>query len=309
MSDVVGFVGTGVMGRPMARNLLAAGVDLVVYSRRPEVREELVSAGAVAAETIAEVAAVSDIVITMVSDDRAVRDVVIDQLVAALRPGTLLVDMSTISPAVSREVARAAEAVGCTALDAPVSGGDIGARERTLAIMVGGDAGDLDRAKPLLEILGSRIVHVGPHGTGQAVKACNQVLVAITIAGVSEALVLGESLGIEPSLILDVLGAGLAANRVMEVRRNHFLAHEFTPGFTIDLHHKDLQIALGAAGKANVPLPITAATQQLVRQARAMGLGGSDHTAILAALESQAQRPATGQRPARPGLDEGPVMP
>jgi 2-hydroxy-3-oxopropionate reductase len=173
-------------------------------------------------------------------------------------------------------------------LDAPVSGGDVGAREGTLSIMVGGDAGDLQRARPVLEVLGTSIVHCGPSGAGQVVKACNQVLVAITIGGISEALVLGGKLGVDPDVILDVLSRGLAANRVMELRRGNFRSHTFTPGFRVDLHHKDLDIALASGGQANVPLPLTAGAQQLFRQLRAAGRGDEDHTAMLAAVEAQA---------------------
>jgi 2-hydroxy-3-oxopropionate reductase len=173
-------------------------------------------------------------------------------------------------------------------LDAPVSGGDVGAREGTLSIMVGGDAADLERARPTLEVLGGSIVHCGSAGAGQVVKACNQMVVAITIGGISEALVLGTRLGVDPRTILDVLSSGLAANRVMEVRRANFLGHTFTPGFRVDLHHKDLDIALASGGQANVPLPLTAGLQQLFRQLRAAGRGSEDHTAVLAAVEAQA---------------------
>lgn len=288
MTEVVGFIGLGIMGQPMAQNLLTAGADLVVHNRSRGAQDALVKLGARSANTIEEVASTATIIITMLPDDNSVRAAVLGKLIPAVTPGTLIIDMSTVSPAMSREVAAAALARGAHAIDAPVSGGDIGAREGTLSIMVGGAAEDLARALPLLEVLGKKIVHVGPSGAGQVVKACNQILVAITIAGVSEALILGSRNGVDPALILDVLGGGLASNRVMEVRRNHFLQHEFKPGFTVDLHHKDLQIALASGGELNVPLPLTAATQQLFRQLRAAGRGNEDHTAILAALEVQA---------------------
>lgn len=303
VGETVGFIGLGVMGRPMAENLLRAGVEVVVWNRSPAPREALVAAGAVGAGSAEEVGARATVIITMLADDRAVREVVVGRLLRqpepAMRPGSLLVDMSTVSPALSREVAERAADVGVRALDAPVSGGDVGAREGTLSIMVGGDAADLERARPLLEILGGSVVHVGPAGSGQVVKACNQLLVAITIAGVSEALVLGAKLGVAPAAILDVLSKGLAGNRVMEVRRRNFLEHRFTPGFKVDLHHKDLEIALASAGQANVPLPLTAAVQQLLRQLRAAGRGGEDHSAILAAVEAQAAFSA-GPLPGQP---------
>jgi 2-hydroxy-3-oxopropionate reductase len=291
----VGFIGLGVMGRPMARNLLAAGAALIVHNRSRAAQGELVAAGAAGAESAAEVTASADIIITMLADDQAVRSVVGDGLIPAARPGTLLIDMSTVSPALSRELAARAAARGVRMLDAPVSGGDAGAREGTLSVMAGGDAADLEWARPVLEVLGRSIVHCGPAGAGQVVKACNQVLVAITIAGVSEALVLGGQLGVDRAVILDVLSRGLAANRVMELRRASFLNRSYPPGFRVDLHHKDLGIALDSAGQVNVPLPLTAGTQQLLRQLRAAGRGGEDHTAILAAVEAQAS--AAGARP------------
>jgi 2-hydroxy-3-oxopropionate reductase len=297
MSEQVGFVGLGVMGRPMAGNLLAAGVPLVVANRSTPAVEALVKRGAFGAGSVAEVAERATTIITMLSDDQAVRQVVADQLLPAARPGSLLIDMSTVSPALSRELAAGARQRGVSTLDAPVSGGDVGARDGTLSIMVGGEAEDLARALPLFEILGSKTVHVGAAGAGQVVKACNQVLVAVTIAGVSEALVLGAKQGVAPAAILDVLSGGLAANRVMEVRRSNFLDHEFTPGFKVDLHHKDLEIALASAGQASVPLPLAALAQQLLRQLRAAGRGGQDHSAILAAVEAQAGYRIDGAQP------------
>jgi 2-hydroxy-3-oxopropionate reductase len=297
----VGFVGLGVMGRPMARNLLAAGAGLIVHNRSRAAQDALVAAGATGAGSAAGVAA-ADIIITMLADDQAVRTVVGDGLIPAARPGSLLIDMSTVSPALSRELAARAAERDVRMLDAPVSGGDAGARDGTLSIMAGGDAADLERARPVLEVLGASIVHCGPAGAGQVVKACNQVLVAITIAGISEALVLGGQLGVDRAVILDVLSRGLAANRVMELRRANFLNRSYPPGFRVDLHHKDLGIALDSAGQANVPLPLTAGTQQLLRQLRAAGRGGEDHTAILAAVEAQA---APGADAVPPGEETG----
>jgi 2-hydroxy-3-oxopropionate reductase len=291
VNEPVGFVGLGVMGRPMAANLLNAGVELVVHNRSEGPQAEAVALGAAGASSPAEVAERCGIVITMLSDDAAVRAVVAGEggVLAGLRAGSLIVDMSTVSPALTRELAERARERGASLLDAPVSGGDVGARDGTLSIMVGGEAADLERARPLFDVLGSRTVHCGPSGAGQVVKACNQVLVAITIAGVSEALVLGSKLGVAPEAILDVLSAGLAANRVMEVRRGNFLGHDFTPGFRVDLHHKDLEIALTSAGQANVPIPLAAVTQQLFRELRAGGRGGDDHSALLAVVEEHAQ--------------------
>lgn len=290
MGDRVGFIGLGVMGRPMALNLLRAGRELTVHSRSPGPVEAVAAEGAATAASPREVAQRSDVVITMLPDSDAVRAVVLgdDGVLAGADDGALLVDMSTIHPTVSVEVARAAGERGVAALDAPVSGGDVGARDGTLSIMVGGQAADLDRARPLLEVLGTTIVHVGGHGAGQVVKACNQVVVAVTIAAVSEALVLGSRGGVEPERILDVLGGGLAANKVMEVRRRNFLEHDFAPGFRIDLHHKDLDIALQSGDAFGVPLPTTALVQQMLRSLRAHGHGGDDHSGLLRHIEGLA---------------------
>jgi 2-hydroxy-3-oxopropionate reductase len=291
----IGFVGLGVMGRPMAGRLLAAGATLIVHNRSRAAQDALVAAGAAGAESAAGVAD-AGLIITMLPDDQAVRTVLGDELIPAARPGTLLIDMSTVSPALSRELAARAASRGVRMLDAPVSGGDAGARDGTLSIMAGGEEADLERARPVLSVLGASIVHCGPAGAGQVVKACNQVLVAITIAGISEALVLGGRQGVDRGVILDVLSRGLAANRVMELRRANFLNRSYPPGFRVDLHHKDLDIALASGGQANVPLPLTAGTQQLLRQLRAAGRGGEDHTAILAAVEAQAALGAAARR-------------
>lgn len=288
MNGTVGFIGLGVMGRQMALNLVSAGRDVIVHNRSSAPQQELVGAGARGAASIVEVVERASTIITMLADDAAVRAVVGDALLPAARSGSLIIDMSTVSPGLSRELAADAATRGVLMLDAPVSGGDVGARDGTLSIMVGGRAEDFERARPLLEILGGSVIHVGPAGTGQVVKACNQMLVAVTLAGISEALVLGSKLGVEPHVILGVLSRGLAGNRVMEVRRQNFLEHDFTPGFKVDLHHKDLEIALASGGQANVGLTLTAIVQQMFRQLRAEGRGGDDHSALLSVVEQQA---------------------
>jgi 2-hydroxy-3-oxopropionate reductase len=289
--DTIGFIGLGVMGAPMARNLVRAEYPLVVHSRSSGPVNALTDDGAEPASSPREVAERAGIVIMMLPDSAAVEDVVFapDGVLAGASAGDLLIDMSTIDPSVSIAVAEEAGERGVSALDAPVSGGDVGARDGTLSIMVGGDERDLDRARPVFETLGKTIVHVGGHGAGQVVKACNQVVVAITIAAVSEALVLGSKAGVDPERILDALGGGLAANRVMEVRRRNFLEHDFAPGFRIDLHHKDLGIALGAGDDHGVPLPLTALVQQHFRALRAKGRGGDDHSSLLALAEELAE--------------------
>ena len=195
--------------------------------------------------------------ISILKDDPVVRAVLggPDGAIAAARPGAVVVDMSTVSPALARELAEEAGALGVGFLDAPVSGGDVGARAGTLSIMVGGEAADVEKARPAFEVLGSRVTHVGAAGAGQVAKACNQVMVAVIFAGLAEALVLGSKLGGDPAAILDALGGGMAGNRIMEVRRGNFLDHDFAPGFKVDLHHKDLEIALGAGGEVDAPSP------------------------------------------------------
>jgi 2-hydroxy-3-oxopropionate reductase len=291
MPETVGFIGLGVMGAPMARNLVEAGHPLVVHSRSRGPVDELAAAGAEPASSPRAVAERAAVVITMLPDSPAVEDVVLgsDGVLEGASEGDLLIDMSTIHPTVSVAIAEAGRERGVGVLDAPVSGGDVGARDATLSIMIGGEQSDVERAQPLFEALGTTIVHVGEHGAGQVVKACNQVVVGITFAAVSEALVLGSKAGVEPEKILDVLGGGLAANRVMEMRRKNFLEHDFTPGFRIDLHHKDLNIALETGDAYGVPLPVTALVQQYLRTLRAKGHGGDDHSGMLLLVEELAE--------------------
>jgi 2-hydroxy-3-oxopropionate reductase len=289
--DRVGFIGLGVMGKPMARNLLEAGHELVLYSRTRASVDEVAQDGATAADSPREVSEKADVVILMLPDSPQVRDVLDgdDGLLAGAREGSLVIDMSTISPVVTREIAEECGGRGVGWVDAPVSGGDVGAREATLSIMAGGSDEDFARAKPLFEALGKTIVHVGPVGAGQVVKACNQVVVALTIEAVSEALVLGSKAGVDPATIIEVLSGGMAANKVMEVRGRNFLEHDFTPGFRVDLHHKDLGIALATARQYGVALPNTAAVDQMLQGLRSNGRGDSDHSALLTHIENLAQ--------------------
>jgi 2-hydroxy-3-oxopropionate reductase len=290
-AERIGFIGLGVMGKPMARNLLAAGHDLVVHSRTRASVDELVAAGAAAAGSPREVAQASEVTITMLPDSPQVSEVVggEDGVLAGAPSGSLIIDMSTISPVVTRELAVRTAERGVGYVDAPVSGGDVGAREATLSIMAGGGDEDFDRARPLLEAMGRTVVHVGPTGAGQVVKACNQIVVALTIEAVSEALVLGSKAGVDPEVIIRVLSGGLAANRVMEVRGRNFLEHDFEPGFRIDLHHKDLGIALAAGREYGVALPVTAAVAEMLQALRVRGRGDRDHSALLTFIEDLAQ--------------------
>jgi 2-hydroxy-3-oxopropionate reductase len=289
-NDRVGFIGLGVMGKPMARNLLTTGFEVVAHSRTRTSVDDVAQDGATAASSPREVAEQADVVILMLPDSPEVREVLDgeDGLIAGARSGSLVIDMSTISPVVTRAIAVDCGAHGIGWVDAPVSGGDVGAREATLSIMAGGSDEDFARAKPFFEALGRTIVHVGPVGAGQVVKACNQVVVALTIEAVSEALVLGSKAGVDPATIIEVLSGGLAANKVMEVRGRNFLEHDFTPGFRIDLHHKDLGIALAAAREYGVALPNTAAVDQMLQALRSNGRGDRDHSALLTHIEDLA---------------------
>jgi 2-hydroxy-3-oxopropionate reductase len=237
----------------------------------------------------------TELVITMLPDSSAVREVVfgVDGVLGGLRAGGLLVDMSTIHPAVAVEVATAAAQQRAAALDAPVSGGDVGAQAGTLSIMAGGEPDDVERARPLFDVLGSTIVHVGGAGAGQVVKACNQIVVGATIAAVSEALVLGSKAGVDPARVLEVLNGGLAASRVIDVRGRNFLEHDFTPGFRIDLHHKDLKIALDSGDEFGVALPTTTVVAGMLRTLRTKGRGGDDHSGLLQLLEDWAEHRIT----------------
>ena len=287
MSEKVGFVGLGLMGRPMAHNLVQAGYDLVVYNRSRGKVEELVAEGAEAAESPREAAKNSDIVFTMLPGPPEVREVVAGQngLLQGTREGSLLVDTSTSSPILARELGQTARRRGVGMLDAPVSGGDVGASEGTLSIMVGGEEEDFERVKPLLEIMGKTVVHVGESGAGQTVKACNQIVVALVIEAVSEALVLGEKAGVDPAKMIEVLSGGLAGTSVMEVKAEKFLSRNFEPGGKVESHHKDLGIALEAGRMHGVPLPVTAIVGQMFEALMAKGRCGWDQSALLTLIE------------------------
>jgi 2-hydroxy-3-oxopropionate reductase len=287
LADTIGFIGLGIMGRPMAKNLMEAGYELVVHNRSPEKAEELAKEGATAAGSPREVAEGSDVIITMLPDSPQVEEVLAggDGVFEGVREGALIVDMSTISPIVTENLAAKAKERGASLLDAPVSGGDVGAIDGTLSIMVGGGEEDFERARPLFEVMGKTVTHVGPTGAGQVTKAANQIVVALTIEAVSEALVLGSKGGVPPEKILDVLGGGLAGNKVMEVKREKFLSHTFDPGFRSELHHKDLGIALAAGREYGVALPVTAVVDQMLLTMKRKGWGGEDHSALLKVIE------------------------
>jgi 2-hydroxy-3-oxopropionate reductase len=288
----VGFVGLGIMGKPMARNLAKAGYELVVHNRSRDDVAALLAEGPAfaAAGSPREVAERADVVITMLPDSPEVRQVVFgdDGLLGAMGTGHLLIDMSTIAPATAVEVHAALADKGAGALDAPVSGGEAGAVAGTLSIMVGGADGDVARAMPLFAAMGKTIVHVGGPGAGQLVKACNQVVVAINYAAVSEALLLAARAGVDPAKVVQVLSGGLAASRVLELKGEAMIAHRFAPGFRVDLHRKDLGIAQATGRATGAPLPVASLVAQLYEAAAAQGHGDLDHSALLAVYETLA---------------------
>nr|WP_042196035.1 2-hydroxy-3-oxopropionate reductase [Kibdelosporangium sp. MJ126-NF4]CTQ89226.1 2-hydroxy-3-oxopropionate reductase (EC 1.1.1.60) [Kibdelosporangium sp. MJ126-NF4] len=283
----VGFIGLGIMGGPMATHLLDAGHEVIGYDVVPESLAALADAGGKAAANVAEAVRGAEVVITMLPNHPHVESVVLgdDGVLQNAKDGVLLIDMSTIRPESSLAIAEDAKARGIRVLDAPVSGGEAGAKNAALSIMVGGDAADFDAAKPLFDVLGKTVVHVGPHGAGQVVKAANQLVVGGTYALVAEAIVLLEASGVDAGTGLDVLAGGLAASRILDLKRESMVARQFQPGFRIDLHHKDMGIALAAARQADVSLPVTGLVAQLVASARAMGHGSLDHSALLKVTE------------------------
>jgi 2-hydroxy-3-oxopropionate reductase len=292
MAERVGFVGLGIMGKPMVRNLVKAGFEVVAHSRTEASVAELVGEST-AVTAVASPRAVAEqvrTVITMLPDSPDVRAVAFGEngLVDAFGPGHLLIDMSTIAPAAAIEIAEACAAKGASALDAPVSGGDKGAIAGTLSIMVGGEAADVARAMPFFEAMGKTIVHVGAAGAGQIVKACNQVVVALNYAAVSEALVLGSKAGVDPANIVKVLSGGLANSRVLEMRGPTMIDHNFAPGFRVNLHRKDLGIALSTARENGVPLPMTSIVSQLFDALTVDGKGDLDHSSLLTIFEGLA---------------------
>jgi 2-hydroxy-3-oxopropionate reductase len=283
----VGFIGLGIMGGPMAANLVKAGFEVVGHNRSPDPVRRLVDAGGRGAASVAEAVASADVVVTMVPDSSDVEAVALgaDGVYASARPGTLHVDMSTIRPDVARRLAEAGRERGLRVLDAPVSGGEQGAREGTLSVMVGGEPADVADARPVLDAVGGTVVHVGPAGAGQTVKAANQLIVGGTLELVAEALVFLEASGVDTGAAVEVLAGGLAGSAVLDRKAPAMLARDFTPGFRVELHHKDMGIVTAAAREAGVVIPLGAVVAQLLASLRAQGDGGLDHGALLTLVE------------------------
>jgi 2-hydroxy-3-oxopropionate reductase len=282
----IGFIGLGIMGSPMAQNLQKAGHQLFIYSRS-KVADELVQGGATVCVSSADVAKRGDIIITMLPDTPQVDEVLFgDKGVAAgLSAGKVVVDMSSIAPLATKEFAKKINALGCDYLDAPVSGGQVGAKAASLTIMVGGPQAAFDRVNPLFEVMGKNITLVGGNGDGQTTKVANQIIVALNIEAVSEALLFASKAGADPAKVRQALMGGFAASRILEVHGERMVKRTFNPGFRIELHQKDLNLALQGAKAMGVSLPNTAATQELFNTCAAHGMGGLDHSALCRSLE------------------------
>lgn len=286
----VGFIGLGIMGRPMARNLLKAGFDLVVYDKFAKF-DDLIALGAKAGASNRDVAARSEVIITMLPNSPHVREAVLgaEGALEGAQAGTILVDMSSIAPSASQEICAAAKDKGVVMLDAPVSGGEPKAIEGTLAIMVGGESKAFERVKPILEKMGSSVVHVGGIGAGNVTKLANQIIVALNIAAVSEAFVLATKAGVSPEAVFNAIKGGLAGSTVMNAKVPMMLDGNFKPGFRIELHIKDLQNALDTAHALNVPVPLTANIMETMQALKCDDLATSDHSAIVRHYEKLAK--------------------
>ena len=283
----IAFIGLGIMGSPMSVHLARAGYDVVGYNLTPGRTGPLVEAGGRAAASAAEAVAEADVVAVMVPDSPDVQAVLTgeDGVFATAKPGTLVIDFSSIRPDVTAQLSAVATELGFPLLDAPVSGGEAGAVDATLSIMVGGTAEDFAAAEPILDVVGRTVVHVGPAGSGQTVKAANQLIVAANIQVLAEAVVFLEAYGVDTTAALEVLGGGLAGSKVLEQKKDNMLGRSFAPGFRVDLHHKDLGIVTSAAREAGVVAPLGALVAQLMASARANGDGGLDHSALLRGVE------------------------
>jgi 2-hydroxy-3-oxopropionate reductase len=288
MAETIGFIGLGVMGKPMAKNLIKAGHRLVVHNRSRAAADEVAKDGATAASSPADVARAATIVITMLPDTPDVELVLTgpNGVLSTLQAGAVVVDMSSISPAATRRLADAVAAKGASMLDAPVSGGEIGAINASLSIMVGGEEAAFARLKPIFEAMGNaeRIVHIGPSGAGQICKVCNQIAIGGALAGVSEAFALAKKAGVDAARVRQALLGGFAASRVLEVHGERMLTGNYKPGFRTKLYQKDLRLANEAASANGVAMPSTAVLTQLVNALVAKGSGDLDYAAVATVL-------------------------
>jgi 2-hydroxy-3-oxopropionate reductase len=296
-NPTIGFIGLGIMGKPMARNLMKTGYPLVVHNRSRAAVDELSKEGAQTAASSKEVAALSEILITMLPDSPDVELVYAGEngVFAGAKPDMLLIDMSSISPVVARKLAADAEKRGVDMIDAPVSGGEAGAIGATLSIMIGGKAAAVERAMPIFQALGKNIVHVGDAGAGQVTKAANQMVVGTTIAIVSEALVLAAKAGVDPAKVRRALLGGFAQSKILEAHGQKMLDRNFKPGFRIRLHEKDMKIALATGSEYGVPLMVTSQVAQMMTAMKSMGNGDLDHAGLVKFVEELAKTELVGK--------------
>jgi 2-hydroxy-3-oxopropionate reductase len=294
-NPIIGFIGLGIMGKPMARNLIKAGYSLVVHNRSRAAVDELSKEGAQPASSSKEVAARSEVIITMLPDSPDVELVYAGEngVFSGVKTGMLLVDMSSISPIVARKLAADAQNRGMDMLDAPVSGGEAGAIGATLSIMIGGKASAVERAMPIFQALGKNIVHVGDAGAGQVTKAANQMVVGTTTAIVSEALVLAAKAGVDPAKVRQALLGGFAQSKILEAHGQKMLDRNFKPGFRIRLHEKDMKIALATGLEYGVPLMVTSQVAQMMTAMKSMGNGDLDHSGLVRFVEELAKTELT----------------
>ncbi|MDY6774513.1 MAG: 2-hydroxy-3-oxopropionate reductase [Halobacteria archaeon] len=290
----VGFIGLGIMGKPMAENLLEAGYSVVGNNRSPEPVEDLVSQGADSAATPEEVAERSDVVISVLPDSDVVKDVALgdDGVIDGISEGDVFIDMSTISPTVTQEIADELHEVGADMLDAPISGGEEGAIEGTLSIMVGGNDDTLDDHRDLFEVMGDTVTHCGDHGSGQVAKACNQIVLGVTLQGVSEALVFAKKAGADLDAVLNAISGGAASCWALDARAPRVIEGNFDPGFFASYHYKDLRIATDAGEAFGSPMPATELVHEMFKSMEQKGLGMEDHSAIIKIVEDLADEKA-----------------
>ncbi|HVZ36430.1 MAG TPA: 2-hydroxy-3-oxopropionate reductase [Polyangiaceae bacterium] len=287
---VIGFIGVGIMGLPMAGHLQAAGHNLLLCRHRSPLPESLLGGGASECKSLKEVAQRAELIITMLPDTPDVERALFapEGIASGLTPGKTVIDMSSVSPIATKDFAARIVALGCDDLDAPVSGGQVGAQNASLTIMVGGDPEAFERVRPLLALMGKNITRVGDVGAGQTCKVANQIIVALNIQAVAEALLFAAKAGADPVKVREALMGGFAASRVLEVHGERMIRRTFEPGFRIELHGKDLDLALSGARALRLALPNTATAQQLFNACRARGAGGWDHSAMVTALEALA---------------------
>ena len=302
MKRTLGFIGLGIMGKPMAKNLLKAGFSLVVFDLNKAAMEDLVKAGAFAAYSSREVAERTEVIITMLPDSPEVKQVILEKngVLEGIRRGSLVIDMSSINPLVTQEIARRLEEKGAKMLDAPVSGGEAGAIQGTLAIMVGGEKEVFEDCMEIFKTMGKSIVHVGAIGAGGYVKLVNQIIVALNIASVGEAFSLGVKAGLDPQVIFQAIRGGLAGSQVLEAKAPMIFGRNFKPGFKINLHQKDLHNALSTGKDLGVPLPLSSFVQQIFISLMTEGRGEDDHSALATFFEKMAKVEIKSKSPLSP---------